>query len=98
MVTDEIENLSDQQQQAFWQEYNRRKKSVGLAYLFWALLGFHYIYLRKWGLAAALWISSFAIVGLIWWIIDAFRMPKIVADYNKDVSVEVMNNLKAISS
>lgn len=33
----------------------------------------------------------------LWAIADLFRLPKLVRDYNKDVAMEVLRNLKAIS-
>lgn len=61
------------------------KKSVGTAYLLWAfsafgVLGFHRFYLGKVG-TGFLWIitGGLAFVGAI---VDLFRIPKMVHDYN----------------
>ncbi len=40
----ELSRLPAQKQQEFVEEYNRKKKSKGFAYLLW-LIGFHYLYL-----------------------------------------------------
>jgi len=98
MVKNELATLSAQKQQEFVEEYNRKKKSVALAYLllFPFCLCLHYGYLRKWGLQLIFW---FTFLGFgIWWFIDLFRTYGMVQDYNKDVAIEVIRNLKAISN
>jgi len=57
-----------------------KAKEVGIAYLFWFLLGAHYAYLGKWGLQILFW---FTLGGLgIWALIDLFLIPGKVEDYN----------------
>ena len=61
------------------------KKSVGTAYFLWALgglgvLGFHRFYLGKVG-TAFLWMLTGGLAG-IGAIVDAFRIPKMVRDFN----------------
>jgi len=97
MVRNELSKMSAQKQDEFIEEYKRRKKSVGVAYiLFLFVLCLHYGYLRKWGLQIVFWLT----VGgfFIWWIIDLFRLAGLVRDYNKDIALDVMRNLKAISN
>lgn len=94
MVRNELSKLPSQKQDEFVEEYERNKKSVGIAYLLWLLLGWHYAYTGKWGLQVLYWILAFLIV---WVIVDLFRIPQIIKDYNKDVAMNVMRNLKSIS-
>lgn len=96
MVRNELATLSAQRQQEFVEEYNRKKKSLGIAYLFLIIVfALHYGYLRKWGLQFLFW---FTLGGFgIWWIIDLFRLPGLIKDYNMDIANEVMRNLKTIS-
>lgn len=56
-------------------------KKPGIAYLFWFLLGAHYIYLERWGTQIIFWIS-FGGLGL-WAIYDLFTMSNKVKKYNK---------------
>ena len=66
-----------------------------MTYIFW-LFGLHYAYLSKWGLQILYWLT---LGGLsLWAVIDIFRIPSMVANHNKDVAVDIMRNLKAISS
>ena len=96
MVKNELSKMTAQKQSEFIEEYKRKAKSVGFAYLCYFVFGLHYGYLRKWGLQLVFWITGFGI--LIWWILDLFRLAGLVKDYNKDVAMDVMRNLKAISN
>lgn len=95
MVRNELVKLPAQKQEEFVEEYRRKAKSVGIAYILWLFLGLHYVYLRKWGIQILFWLTSGGL--FIWWLIDAFRIPGIIRDYNKDVAVDILRNLKAIS-
>ncbi len=97
MVKNELAKMNAQKQEEFVEEYKRKAKSLGIAYLFLiVILAMHYGYLRKWGLQIVFWITGGGF--LIWWLIDLFRLPGLVNDYNKDVAADTMRNLKAMSS
>jgi hypothetical protein len=96
MVRNEVAKLSAQRQGEFLEEYNRKAKSAGWAYVLWLVLGAHYLYLRKWGFQVLFWLTFGGL--LIWWIVDAFRIPGMIRDYNKDNAVDVLRNLKAVSA
>lgn len=95
MVRNELATLDAQRQEEFVEEYERKAKSVGVAYLLWILLGFHYGYLGNWGMQVLYWLALWPTFG-IWAIIDLFRIPKMVRNYNKDRAVEVLRSLKAV--
>lgn len=97
MVRNELSTLSAQKQEEFFEEYKRKKKSVALAYILMLPIFFvlHYGYLRKWGLQFLFWFTAGGFG--VWWLIDLFRTYGLVQDYNKDVAVDVIRNLKAIS-
>jgi len=97
MVRNELAKLSAQKQEEFVEEYKRKSKSVGFAYLLLLIIfALHYGYLRKWGLQFVFWLTGGGL--LVWWFIDIFRLAELVRGYNKDVAVDVLRNLKAISS
>ena len=97
MVRNELAKLTPQKQSEFVEEYKRKMKSIGIGYLFLILvLSMHYGYLRKWGLQFVFWITGGGL--FIWWLVDLFRLPGLVKNYNKDVATDVMRNLKAISN
>ena len=99
MVRNELVTMPANKQEEFLEEYQRKAKSIGTAYLLWFLLGWHYAYLRKWGIQVLYWLTLLAYgLGLIWWLIDLFRVSGMTKNYNKDVSIEVLRNLRGVSN
>ena len=96
MVRNELSKLSAQKQEEFMEEYRRKARSTGTAYVLWFFLGWHYVYLRRWGIQILYWVTAAGF--FIWAVVDLFRLPGLVRDYNKDVATDVLRNLKAISS
>ncbi len=93
MVKNELANMPSDKQNYFVDEYKRKKKSVGMAYFFTVLcLGIPYGYLGRWGMQFVYWFTGAGF--FIWWLIILFKLPSMVRDYNKDVALEVMRNLK----
>lgn len=94
MVKQELAGLPVDKQQAFMEEFERKSKSTAVAYICW-LFGLHYAYLGKWGVLVLYWLTAGGLG--IWVIVDAFRMPGMLNNYNKDAAVEVMSSLKMVS-
>ena len=62
-------------------------KSTGTAYILWFFIGCHYAYLGKWGTQILFWIT---LGGLgIWALIDLFRIPSLVSNYNYQISLQL---------
>ena len=81
-------------QNLYESQYKRHKKSTFTAYVLWFFLGFHYLYLGKWGTQLIYWVT---LGGLgIWILIDIFRIPGMVKGYNEDQSVNAMIKAKAL--
>lgn len=95
MVRSELAKMSAQKQDEFLHEYTRKAKGVGAAYVFLFLLGAHYAYLGRWGMQILFWLTGGGFI--IWWFIDLFRVPGVVAEHNQDSAMAAMRNLKAIS-
>jgi hypothetical protein len=95
MVQQELAKLPPEKQTAFMDEYRRRCKSSGIAYVLWFFLGLHYAYLGKWGLQVLYWLTIGGV--LIWAFADLFRIPGMIGNYNKDRAVEVMSSLKTMA-
>lgn len=91
LVQRKYSDLSAEQQQIFDDEFTRRKRSVGTAYILWFFLGWHYAYVNKWALLLLyiITLGGFA----IWAIVDLFRIPKIIADYNNTLAVEILRDI-----
>lgn len=62
-------------------------RSLGIAYLLLFIAGAHYAYLNKWGTQILFWIT-FGGLG-IWWLIDIFRVPSLIEDYNDPIIDEI---------
>jgi len=95
MVRNELATLPSQKQEEFVEEFNRNKKSLGVGYLL-LILGLHYGYFGNWGLLI-LFILTGGGLG-VWLLIDLFRLPSMIKQHNKDTSMDIMRNLKAVSS
>lgn len=94
MVKSAVRELPPADQEAFVEEFRRRSKSLAVAYILWFLLGWHYAYLRKWGTQVLFWLVAGGLG--VWWIIDLFRLPRMVRSINRDIAVDVMRDLKII--
>ena len=94
MVRSELRNMPPEKQRQFLEEYTRRAKRTSSGYLRW-LVGFHYAYVRKWGVQLSLFLVTLGALWM-WWIVDFFRIPSLVDNYNKDVAISVLRDLKAI--
>ncbi len=90
IVINRLEDFSETQKLAYFEEYKRRKKSVFVGYLMMFPLGWHYAYLKKWGLQILCFLTFYGFV--IWWLIDWFRIPTLVRRYNQDLSVEILKD------
>ncbi|WP_185145186.1 TM2 domain-containing protein [Chryseobacterium sp. 3008163] len=91
MVQKKYRDLNSEQQRIFIGEFERRKKSLGVAYLLWILGGWYYAYLKKLG-----WLILFLLTAgglFIWAIIDLFRIPKLIEDYNNDLALEILRDI-----
>jgi hypothetical protein len=89
-VREQLAYLTPDQQRAFLWRYRAQAKSpiVALAFL---PLGWHYLYLRKRGLQVLFWITLGGLA--VWWVLDIFRIRKLVRDHNRDVATHVMRAL-----
>ena len=81
-------------QSAFFSEYQMNKKSLAAAYILWVIFGAHYIYFRKVGLQIVFWLSWFVGIGVLWWIIDLFRMPSIRRQYSEQIARQALQTLQ----
>lgn len=95
LVKSEVANMSPEKQGLFLEEYRRKDRSVGVAYLLWFIIGLHYIYLGRLGWQIFYWVTLGGL--LIWTLIDLFRIPGMVRERNRDIAVDVLRDLKIIS-
>lgn len=95
VVQNRIVDFSPAERDAYVEMYNRNKKSVFTGYICLIPLGWHYAYLNKWGSQILCIITLWGF--LPWWIVDWFRLPNLVKEYNADLSLRLLNNFSWIS-
>ena len=91
LVQKKYKSLASEQKQIFIDEYNRKKKTKWVAFILWFFFGWHYAYLKKWG-----WLILFIFTAggfFIWWIIDLFRVSKMVNEYNNNLALEILRDI-----
>ncbi|HET7855353.1 MAG TPA: hypothetical protein VFL41_02740 [Gaiellaceae bacterium] len=95
MVSAELDRLPDEQRLAFFEEYDRRRRSKGWAWVTW-FIGWHFVYLYgRWGLNV-LYFLAFGITLGIWWLIEGFKLPRRLKERNADIAIAVMRDLRAV--
>jgi len=71
IVRIEVSKMPAEKQELFIEEYRRKTKSLGIAYVLWFVIGLHYIYLGKLGWQFFYWVTVYGFI--IWGVIDLFR-------------------------
>lgn len=94
IVKRELSSMSANEQQEFVEEFTRKSKDIGTAYMLY-FIGFQYSYVRKYGLQVLYFLTIYGL--FLWLLIDLFRIPSMIRNYNKDVAIDVLRNIKAIS-
>ena len=97
MVRRQIEQLSAERQEEFVEEYRRKSKNTAVAYLLWFVLSLHYAYLGRIGMTVLLWVALFFVVGIFWWLIDIFRIPGMIRNYNSEAAVDILRTMKIVA-
>ena len=78
-------------QNAFFNEYERKKKKKSIGWIAWLLIGWHYLYAGKVGVQFAFW---FTLGGFgIWWMVDLFRIPSIMRSANELIARAAIQTL-----
>lgn len=90
----QLSEMTELQQAEFVDSYRRKAKSTGIGYVCW-LFSLHYAYVGQWGLE----IIFLCTMGgfFIWWLVDAFRVPGIINNYNRDVAMDILREIKLMS-
>ncbi|MBA7657908.1 hypothetical protein ES703_65851 [subsurface metagenome] len=85
-----VEKAPFDKQVLFIEDYFLRYRDIVSAYCFWLLFGIHYSYLEE---NKKQWLYWFTLGGLlIWAVVDLFRIPGMVAEYNRNLAVSILEN------
>ncbi len=91
-----MEALTPQQKQYVVSTLPSRTKSVTTAYILWAVFGVYYFYLNKPVRNILLWITWCILIGMIWWLIDLFRMKGLVGEYNRKAAEKLIAEARVL--
>ncbi|OYU80449.1 MAG: hypothetical protein CFE23_09335 [Flavobacterium sp. BFFFF1] len=95
VVQNKLLTMKPLEVQGFWEQYNKKKKSIFTGYILLLLLGWHYAYVNKWGTQFLCWISLWGL--LLWWFVDWFRIPSIINSYNNDLAINVLRDFSLLN-
>jgi hypothetical protein len=98
-VCNQLATMPKREQDAFLKAFQDRSASLVMAYLTSLIYG-HYVLLGRWAMSGWMWLSLFtaSTVGVIWWLIDLVRMPRMVREYNDRVAAEILQKLQAAAA
>lgn len=83
-------------QNAFFNEYERKKKKKAVGWFAWLFFAWHYLYVGKVGMQFAFWFTWGGF--WIWWIVDLFRMPSIIRSANEEIARTAIQTLGIAAS
>lgn len=86
-----LANLDEAALNAFYLEYDKKRKKAWVAHIVGFFPGWHYIYLKQYGKQFAFWFTGGGFG--IWWFVDQFRMGRLVRGVNETVAREVLQTL-----
>jgi hypothetical protein len=91
----ELARLPQEQQQAFVEAFQSKSANLAMAYLL-SLCYCHYGLLGRWAMTGWMCLSLFvtSTLGVIWWLIDLVRMPRMVREHNQRVAIGLLNELR----
>ena len=89
-----VSQMDPNSQNAFFFEYEGKKKKVPVGIVLVFLIGLHNLYLKKTGRQFLFWLALSTVgLGVIWAIVDICRMKKLVMSANEVVAREILQTL-----
>ena len=86
-----ISKMTDEQKLAFESEYEKKSKSVGLMVFLSIFFPIQFLLLGKIGLQIVFFLTAYGF-GL-WWIIEWFKTPGRVKEYNEAVAMDIAQDI-----
>lgn len=96
MIKEPLSKMPTEKQALFVEEYKKQCKSNGLMIALAILFPIQLFLLGKSGLGIAYWFT-FGGMG-VWWVVEIFLTPKRVSDFNGDVGMQIMRDMKLMAS
>jgi hypothetical protein len=88
----ELESMPLRAQQEFLESYGREMKVLGISYVCHALFGSSYLYQGKIFKQILFWLTAFGFG--IGWIINLFRMPKMIRKVNYKIAMRIIRDIQ----
>lgn len=92
-VQRKLSEMDEQAQQAFNEEFLKRRKSSLVAFLLLSA-GFHYAYVGRVWLNVVFLLTCGGV--FIWWIADLFRVWGMVREKNRSIAIEVLRDIQIL--
>lgn len=93
-VLRKLETMDETTQQAFIEEFARKRKSPLLGFIL-TNVGMHYAYIGR------VWLTLLFLVSYggfcIWWLIDIFRVTGMVREYNRTIAIKVLRDIQILN-
>lgn len=93
--------ISVEQQLLIEARIANERKSTGVAYAFWFFLGIvsaHRFYLGRPVSAILQIISYIFVVGVVWWIVDAFLIPDMIRKHQAQLRSEMLHQVSVTNA
>ena len=95
LVQSALSKMTDEQKKIFEAEYARRRKNTALYVVLAIIFPIQLVLLNRLGLQLAFW---FTVGGLgVWYVIEWFKTPGRVREYNDDVAKEIARDLSIMT-
>ena len=95
LVQSALSKMTDEQKKRFEVEYARRRKNTTLYFVLAVIFPIQLVLLGRLGLQLAFWFTAGG-VG-VWYVIECFKTPERVREYNDDVAKEIARDLSIMT-
>lgn len=96
MVKEPLAKMPPAKQSVFVEEYKRRRKSKILMVALAILFPIQLFLLGKTGLGVVFWLTGGGMG--IWWFVEVFLTSKRVTEFNGDIAIRIMRDMKLMGS
>lgn len=87
--------LTEKQRDYMMARYSAKEKQVSTAYICW-VFSVYYFYLGKPVRNIFLWLAECIFIGWIWWVFCVFRMKGLVAEANREIATDLIEEARLV--